>query len=91
MGGPAKRGGCWFHVGALEIHIGVVPDFVPAKKAHVALRLQSVGALEGLASCLERAEYPIRWNDGLPGISRFFTSDPWGNRVEFSAHGEAKG
>lgn len=88
VGAPTMRGGCWFHVGALEIHIGVVPDFVPAEKAQVALRLQTVGALEALATRLEGAGHPVRWNDGLPGISRLFTTDPWGNRVELLAHKE---
>jgi len=49
----AKRGGCWFERGALKIHLGVEPDFRPARKAHPALlvvelpilvaRLQSAG------------------------------------------------
>ena len=29
--------GCWFTSGAVQVHIGVDPDFRPAKKAHPAL------------------------------------------------------
>ncbi len=90
IGGPAKSGGCWFHVGAHEIHIGVVPDFVPAEKAHIALRAPSVDALDRLATRLSAAAYPVRWNEGLPGVARFFTTDPWGNRMEFLAHQEVR-
>jgi hypothetical protein len=30
----AKRGGCWFESGSVQIHLGVESDFRPAKKAH---------------------------------------------------------
>lgn len=90
VGGPARRGGCWFRVGEHEIHIGVVPHFVPAEKAHVALRVSSVDALNHVVERLEAAGYPIRWNTGIPGVCRFFTTDPWGNRMEFLAHQEAR-
>jgi hypothetical protein len=34
----AKRGGCWFECGPVQIHLGVEADFRPARKAHPALR-----------------------------------------------------
>jgi len=34
----AKRGGCWFGCGTVQIHLGVETDFRPARKAHPALR-----------------------------------------------------
>ncbi|MGA8606234.1 MAG: hypothetical protein WB616_05030, partial [Candidatus Sulfotelmatobacter sp.] len=30
----AKRGGCWFESGGVQLHLGVESDFRPAKKAH---------------------------------------------------------
>jgi hypothetical protein len=33
----ARRGGCWFIRGSLKIHLGVDPEFRPARKAHPAL------------------------------------------------------
>ena len=30
----AKRGGAWFESGAVKVHLGVEPDFRPARKAH---------------------------------------------------------
>lgn len=74
------RGGCWFLCGSQEVHIGMQQDFTPAKKAHPGFTVQ---ALEQLKSRLQEADYLI--SDELPiaGRSRFFTHDPFGNRVEF--------
>jgi hypothetical protein len=38
--------------------------------------------LEELAARLEAAGERVEWDDSLPGIRRFYTSDPWGNRLE---------
>jgi hypothetical protein len=24
----------------------------------------------------------VQWDDAIPGTRRFFTADPWGNRIE---------
>lgn len=69
------RGGVWFE----QLHVGVEADFAPARKAHPALRVDDLDALaERLAAAGERVE----WDDALPGVRRFFTFDPWGNRLE---------
>ena len=31
-----RRGGCWFEAGTVRVHLGVDPDFRPARKAHPA-------------------------------------------------------
>ena len=84
----AARGGVWFHVGPQELHVGVADPFVPAAKAHPALRVASVRELELLAGRLEEAGLRVRWADPdeIPGATRFFVDDPWGNRVELIAH-----
>jgi catechol 2,3-dioxygenase-like lactoylglutathione lyase family enzyme len=69
------RGGVWFE----QLHVGVEEDFRPARKAHPALRVQDI---DSLAARLTAAGKRIEWDDALPGIRRFYTSDPWGNRVE---------
>ena len=83
----AARGGVWFRAGAQELHVGVADEFVPARKAHPALRLSSVAELERLAAALAGAGAEIAWADPdeIPGSSRFFVGDPWGNRIEFLA------
>ena len=79
---PAGRGGAWFQAGNIELHVGVQAHFQPAKKAHVALAVAAREELDTLAERLSAAGHPIRWDAHLPGVDRFFTNDPWGNRME---------
>lgn len=76
----AGRGGCWFALGAQQLHCGVDPDFRAAKKAHVALAL---AALADLRERLAAAGVAIRDEVPLEGRARFFCDDPFGNRLEF--------
>ena len=75
----AARGGCWFRGNDTEVHLGVDPDFRAATKAHVGLR---VVGLDALAARLTAAGRPVRWDDELAPIRRFYTEDPFGNRIE---------
>ena len=74
------RGGCWFRGGDLEVHLGVEEPFAPARKAHPGLLVAGLGALAGR---LEAAGHPVTWDDGFPGHARFYSADPFGNRLEF--------
>ncbi len=80
----AARGGCWFTGAGIELHLGVEEDFRPARKAHPGLLWPDVDAL---AARLVAAGYPVMWADPdeIPGIRRFHTADPHGNRLEFLA------
>jgi catechol 2,3-dioxygenase-like lactoylglutathione lyase family enzyme len=75
------RGGAWFDLGGgAQIHLGVDADFRPARKAHVALR---TGSLAELGAKLRGAGYEVHDDAPLDGRARFFTHDPFGNRIEF--------
>lgn len=76
------RGGCWFQCGGQEVHIGIQHDFVAAKKAHPGF---TVHALEQLKLRLQKAGYSVKEDAPIDGRSRFFTNDPFGNRIEFLA------
>jgi catechol 2,3-dioxygenase-like lactoylglutathione lyase family enzyme len=76
-----SRGGVWFECGAQQLHLGVEEPFAPARKAHPALLVGSVAALEELASRLDS----VRWDADLPGATRFYAFDPFGNRIELIA------
>jgi catechol 2,3-dioxygenase-like lactoylglutathione lyase family enzyme len=76
----AARGGCWFEAGIHQIHLGVEADFRPAKKAHIALRTDG---LTKLRVQLEAAGYATFDDVPVNGRSRFFSNDPFGNRIEF--------
>ena len=71
--------GCWFTGGTAALHIGVDPDFRPARKAHPALLVDD---LAGLRERLAAAGCPIRDDKPMEGYARFFTEDPFGNRIE---------
>lgn len=80
----AARGGVWFEAGRQQIHVGVEKRFVPASKAHPALLVES-SRLEELAGRLARAGAPVTWDEELAPLRRFYTADPWGNRIELIA------
>ena len=80
----AARGGVWFACGAQHLHVGVDPGFAPATKAHPALLTDD---LDALAERLTLAGAAVSWDDALPGVARFYTEDPWGNRLELVASG----
>jgi GNAT superfamily N-acetyltransferase len=73
------RGGCWFEGGTVRLHLGVEQDFRPAKKAHVALLVDDLGAL---AKKLARAGVAVRTDEPLEGYDRVYVDDVFGNRVE---------
>lgn len=83
----AVRGGGWFRAGTGELHVGIADSFVPATKAHPALAVDSVEALEKLAGALAASGIDVRWADDaeIPGQRRFHMDDPWGNRIEIVA------
>jgi catechol 2,3-dioxygenase-like lactoylglutathione lyase family enzyme len=83
------RGGAWFALGQRQLHVGVEKDFAPARKAHVALRV-GAAELDGLAERLAATGRPVTWDDALPGERRFYSADPWGNRIEFLAASQSE-
>ncbi|MGH6633881.1 MAG: VOC family protein [Sphingopyxis sp.] len=76
----AARGGCWFALADRQLHLGAEKDFRPAKKAHVAL---STKGLDVLRARIEAAGYATHDDSPIDGRHRFFTEDPFGNRIEF--------
>jgi catechol 2,3-dioxygenase-like lactoylglutathione lyase family enzyme len=76
----ARRGGCWFESPAVKVHLGVETPFTPAKKAHIAFRVDDVQSLAGRARA---AGFEVVDDDALPGHERIYIYDPFGNRLEF--------
>lgn len=77
-----ERGGCWFELGEVRIHLGVEDGFVPARKAHPALEVDDLAAARRR---LEEAGVEVVTDEPLPGYDRLYVSDPFGNRLEFLA------
>lgn len=78
----AARGGCWFRRGTLALHLGVEEDFRPARKAHPALVVRDLPALE---SALGAAGVEVRPNPDSPPGAGAYVDDPFGNRIELIA------
>jgi diguanylate cyclase (GGDEF)-like protein/PAS domain S-box-containing protein len=75
----AVRGGCWFEGPTVRLHLGVDAEFRPATKAHPAI---TVDDLDVACQRIVAAGGEVRSADGLPGVARIHTDDPFGNRVE---------
>ena len=75
----AVRGGCWFETDAVKVHLGIDPDFRPARKAHAAL---IVDDLDTLIATLTAAGHIPRDDEPLEGYHRVYVDDPFGNRLE---------
>lgn len=78
----AARGGCWFRSPGVEIHLGVEEPFAPARKAHPALLVDDLDALERR---LRSAGHEPEADGPLGGLKRFHAAGPFGNRLEFLA------
>jgi catechol 2,3-dioxygenase-like lactoylglutathione lyase family enzyme len=75
----AGRGGAWFHAGSVKVHLGVEPDFRPAKKAHPAFVVKEMTRLIGV---LRAAGYAVEDPERIGEMNRTFVHDPFGNRIE---------
>jgi catechol 2,3-dioxygenase-like lactoylglutathione lyase family enzyme len=78
----AKRGGCWFESGSVQLHLGVEDDFRAARKAHPALRCPDY---DGFVARLRAGGVTVADDRSIPGVRRCHISDPFGNRIELIA------
>ncbi|MEM7689267.1 MAG: VOC family protein [Pseudomonadota bacterium] len=72
--------GCWFESQGVSLHLGVDPDFTPARKAHPAFLVDSATRVRAQ---LEAAGIATKDEAPVEGYERFFAHDPFGNRIEF--------
>lgn len=63
-----------------QLHLGVERPFRQSGKTHPAF---ANDALDVLARSLEENGYPANWEDALAPRRRFYSEDPFGNRLEF--------
>jgi len=73
------RGGMWFAEG---IHLGLEPDMKPLVKAHAALVVDDLAAIEAR---LAAAGVTFTEAHDQPGVRRGHIRDPFGNRIELVA------
>ncbi len=77
--GLRMRGGCWFLGTGVTIHVGIDQRFRATRKAHPAF---VVADLQAARDDLAAAGAPIFEDDSGIGVRRFYTEDPFGNRLE---------
>ena len=75
----AKRNSIWFTAGSVSLHLGLEPDFHPAKRAHPALIVDTMDQI--LAAC-ENAGLVVKPDVSFNGFRRVHVFDPFGNRLE---------
>lgn len=80
-----SRGGCWFEGANTNIHLAVLPEFTPASKAHHAFL---VSDLEDMRRKLQSGGVHIVHDGTLKRVRRFYSNDPFGNRLEFIQGGD---
>ena len=81
----SERGGVWFRNDGVILHLGIEESFMPQRKAHPAFMVHD---LEGLALKLEQEGNVVLWDHALPSRRRFYTNDPFGNRIELIREGD---
>ena len=78
--GIAHIPGLWFALpGGMQLHTGVIDNFVPRTVGHVCLRTASLSAVKAQ---LERHAIKYSADRLLPHVRRIFLNDPFGNRLE---------
>lgn len=77
-----SRGGVWFGCASHQVHIGVQASFAPALKAHPGFAVRGLSALKDrlVQNGMTVIDDELRMEEGY---RRFFTNDPFGNRLEF--------
>jgi catechol 2,3-dioxygenase-like lactoylglutathione lyase family enzyme len=73
------RGGAWFQLANLQLHIGLDAETSPSSRRHVCFLVRQ---LNEARAWVEASEITVE-NDGeADGLRRFFIRDPAGNRIE---------
>jgi catechol 2,3-dioxygenase-like lactoylglutathione lyase family enzyme len=75
------RGGAWFQIANLQMHVGVDPEPSPRSKRHVCFLVPD---LAHARAAIVASGIAIEEESVAEGLSRFFVRDPAGNRVEIA-------
>lgn len=73
------RGGAWFQLPNLQMHVGVDPEPSPRSKRHVCFLVPDLARAKTI---LLAQSIAIEEESVAEGLSRLFIRDPAGNRIE---------
>jgi catechol 2,3-dioxygenase-like lactoylglutathione lyase family enzyme len=81
-------GGAWYQIGDGILHLVSRSERFAEASHHFCLWVKDVRAA---AAVIETAGFAVIWDTRykIPGVDRFFTRDPDGNRVEFQGRDHA--
>jgi len=82
----AERKSIWLVTGLVNLHLGIEPDFTPAKRAHPAFVVEGLDKI--LAAC-DRAGISSKPDTSFSGFRRVHVFDPFGNRLELMERAKA--
>ena len=82
----AARDSIWFVAGPVNLHLGVEPEFHPAKRAHPAF---VVDDLDRIVAACASAGLTTKPDVSFNGFWRFHVFDPFGNRLELMQRAKA--
>jgi len=74
-----SRGGAWFQVGSLQMHVGIDPDASPSSKRHICFLVKDLASAK---AAVQSSGVVIDSEGVAEGLRRFFIRDPAGNRIE---------
>jgi catechol 2,3-dioxygenase-like lactoylglutathione lyase family enzyme len=75
----ADRKSIWFIAGAVNLHLGIEPEFHAAKRAHPAFVVTN---LDNIVAVCETAGLTTKPDTSFNGFRRVHVFDPFGNRLE---------
>jgi catechol 2,3-dioxygenase-like lactoylglutathione lyase family enzyme len=73
------RGGAWFQLPNLQMHVGVDPEASPKSKRHVCFLVPDLPIAR---ASIVASGIAIEEESAAEGLARFFIRDPAGNRIE---------
>ena len=73
------RGGAWFQIGSLQLHVGIDSQPSPESKRHICFLVADLARAKD--EIITRGICIDKESTG-DGFSRFFIRDPTGNRLE---------
>lgn len=81
-GDSAARGGAWYQLGPVQLHLSVEDGVMTPSKRHVCYVVSDLAQAE---EKFRSAGVEIQPDDmPISGVSRFYVRDPGGNRLEIA-------
>ena len=78
------RGGAWFQIGSVQMHVGIDPEPSPKSKRHLCFLVADLAAAK---AAVLAGGIAIEDEGRAEGLIRFFVRDPAGNRIEIGQRG----